>query len=181
MAFFQAVKAALVKTEPPGQGKTQEELEAAIRQIVSKAVVSDEAVDIFSAAGLKKPDISILSDDFLEEVRELPHHNLAVELLQRLIKDEVRTRSQKNVVQARSFAERLEESIRRYQNRSIATAQVIAELIELAKEMREAQRRGEDLGLSDEEIACDHDWRPSLDNYVATLGKEKCKVTRRAP
>ena len=142
VAFFQAVKAALSKSTPARPGKTKEELDAAIRQIVSKAVVSEEVVDIFSAVGLQKPDISILSDEFLEEVRELPHRSLAVELLQRLLNDEVKVRSTKNVVLARSFAERLEESIRRYQNRSIATAQVIAELIELAKDMRDAQRRG---------------------------------------
>jgi type I restriction enzyme R subunit len=131
------VKAALSKSTLEEPGKTKEELDAAIQQIVSKAVVSDEVVETFSAAALKKPDISILSDEFLEEVRELPHRNLAVELLQRLLSDEVKVRSRKNVVLARSFAERLEESIRRYQNRSIATVRVIAELIELAKEMRE--------------------------------------------
>ena len=178
VAFFQAIKAALVKAEAPGPGKTQDALDAAIRQIVSKAVVSDEVVDIFSAAGLKRPDISILSDEFLEEVRELPHRNLAVELLQRLLKDEVKTRSQKNVVQARSFAERLEESIRRYQNRSIATAQVIVELIELAREMRDAQRRGEDLGLSDDEVAF-YDALEVNDSAVKVLGDDTLRAIAR--
>src|SRR6185295_6758372 len=115
------------------------------------AVVSDEVVDIFAAAGLKKPDISILSDEFLAEVRGLPHRNLAVELLQKLLRGEIRKRSKRNVVQARSFAEMLEEAIRRYQNRAVETAQVIEELIQLAKEMKGAAARGEELGLTDDE------------------------------
>ncbi len=114
----------------------------AIRQIVSQAVISDQVIDIFAAAGLKSPDISILSDDFLDEVRELPQRHLAVELLQKLINDEIKTRLSRNVVQGRSFAAMLEESIRRYQNRSIEAAQVISELIELAKQLREAQNLG---------------------------------------
>src|SRR5581483_5546799 len=122
-------------------------------QIISQAIVSDEVVDIFAAAGLRKPDISILSDEFLAEVRGMPQRNLAVELLQKLLRGEIRTRSKRNVVQARSFAELLEQAIRRYQNRAIETAQVIEELIGLAKDMRQAQARGEDVGLSDDELA----------------------------
>jgi type I restriction enzyme, R subunit len=137
VGFFQAVRPCSPRA--PGERKTDEELDHAIRQIVSKAVVSDEVVDIFAAAGLKKPDISILSDEFLAEVRGMPQRNLAVELLQKLLKGEIKSR-RKNVVQARSFAEMLEQAIRKYQNRAIETAQVIEELIQLAKEMREAVR-----------------------------------------
>jgi type I restriction enzyme R subunit len=106
-------------------------------------VVSDEVVDIFAAAGLKKPDISILSDEFLAEVRGMPQRNLAVELLQKLLKGEIKARGKRNVVQARSFAELLEQAVRKYQNRAIETAQVIEELIQLAKDMRAANARGE--------------------------------------
>src|SRR6266571_312821 len=144
VAFFQAVKAVLAK-RAPGDRKTDEELDHAIRQILSKAVVSDEVVDIFAAAGLKKPDISILSDEFLAEVRGMPQKNLAVELLRKLLSGEIKLRSRKNVVQARSFAELLEQTIRRYQNRAIEAAQVIEELIGLAKDMRRANARGEEL------------------------------------
>jgi type I restriction enzyme R subunit len=120
---------------------------------VSRAVSSDEVIDIFAAAGLKKPDVSVLDDKFLAEVRDLPHRNLAVEMLRKLLDGEIKQRSRKNVVQARSFLEMLEKSIVRYQNRAIETAAVIEELIGLAKEMREAQQRGEQLGLTEDEIA----------------------------
>ena len=140
VGFFQAVRAVLAKSAP-GERKTDEELDHAIRQIISKAVVSDEVVDIFAAAGLKKPDISILSDEFLAEVRGMPQRNLAVELLQKLLAGRDQdARRKRNVVQARSFAELLEQAVRKYQNRAIETAQVIEELIALAKEMREAER-----------------------------------------
>jgi len=132
-------------------------------------------IDIFAAAGLQKPDISILSDEFLQEVRQLPQRNLAVELLRKLIQDEIKTRARKNVVQARSFAEMLEEAIRRYQNRAIEAAQVIEELIELAKEMQEAQHRGEELGLSEDEIAF-YDALGVNDSAVQVLGDEKLKL-----
>jgi type I restriction enzyme R subunit len=125
VGFFQEVRAGLAKATVEGEGKSPEEMDTAIRQLVSRAVASEEVVDIFAAAGLKKPDISILSDDFLQEVRQLPYRNLAVELLRKLLNDEIRTNSRKNVVQARSFAEMLEKTIRKYQNRAIETAQVI--------------------------------------------------------
>jgi type I restriction enzyme R subunit len=137
----------------PGDQETDEELDHAIRQIISKAMVSDEVVDIFAAAGLKKSDISILSDEFLAEVRGMPQRNLAVELLQKLLKGEIRLRARRNVVQARSFSEMLEQSLRRYQNRAIETAKVIEELIQLAKDMRQAAQRGAELGLTDDEVA----------------------------
>jgi len=177
VAFFQAVRAVLAKGGP-GERKTDEELDHAIRQIISKAVVTGEVVDIFTAAGLKKPDISILSDEFLSEVRSLPQRNLAVELLRKLLSGEIKTRSKKNVVQARSFAELLERAIRKYQNRAIETAQVIEELIALAKDMREANARGQELGLSDEELAF-YDALETNDSAVKVLGEPTLKTIAR--
>jgi type I restriction enzyme R subunit len=177
VGFFQAVRAVLAKGTP-GERKTDEELEHAIRQIVSKAIVSDEVVDIFAAAGLKKPDISILSEEFLAEVRGMPQRNLAVELLQKLLKGEIRTRSRRNVVQARSFAELLEQSIRKYQNRAIETAQVIEELIELVKDMRAAAALGEGLGLSDDELAF-YGALETNDSAVKVLGDETLRAIAR--
>ncbi len=173
VGFFQAVRSVLAKNVP-GDRKTDEELEHAIKQIVSKAVASDEIVDIFAAAGLKKPDISILSDEFLAEVRGMPQRNLAVELLRKLLSGEIKSRARRNVVQARSFAALLEESIRRYQNRAIETAQVIEELIRLAKEVRQATARGEKLGLSDDEVAF-YDALEVNDSAVKVLGEPTLK------
>jgi len=177
VGFFQAVRAVLAKNTP-GERKTDEELDLAIRQIISKAVASDEVVDIFAAAGLKKPDISILSDEFLAEVRGMPQRNLAVELLQKLIKGEIKTRSKHNVVQARSFAELLEHAIRKYQNRAIETAQVLEMLIDLAKDMRAANSRGEQLGLSDDELAF-YDALETNDSAVKILGDDTLKTIAR--
>jgi type I restriction enzyme R subunit len=169
VGFFQAVRAVLAKSVP-GDRKTDEELEHAIRQIISKAMVSDEVVDIFAAAGLKKPDISILSDEFLAEVQGMPQRNLAVELLQKLLKGEIKLRSKRNVVQARSFAELLEQAVRKYQNRAIETAQVIEELIRLAKDMRAANARGEALKLTEDELAF-YDALEVNDSAVKVLGE----------
>ncbi len=168
VAFFQAVKSVLTKSTGNGR-RSPEEIELAIRQIVSKAVSSDEVIDIFAAAGLKKPDISILSDEFLAEVRGMPQRNLAVEMLRKLLEGEIKARGRKNVVQARSFAELLENAIKKYQNRAIETAQVIEELIALAKDLREAGRRGEKLGLTDDEVAF-YDALETNDSAVAVLG-----------
>jgi len=168
VAFFQAVRAVLTKSVT-GDGRRLDELDHAIRQIVSRAVASDQMIDIFAAAGLKKPDLSILSDEFLAEVRGLPQRNLAVETLRKLLEGEIRSRRQKNIVQARSFAEMLEHAIRRYQNRAIEAAAVIEELIALAQEMREADRRGEALGLTDDEIAF-YDALEVNDSAVKILG-----------
>ena len=170
VAFFQAVRSALVKSAI-GEARTDEELDHAIRQIIARAVAPEGVVDIFAAAGLDKPDISILSDEFLAEVRGMPHRNLAVELLQKLLKGELSVRRRTNVVQARSFSEMLEQSLRRYQNRAIEAAQVIEELIELAREMREAAARGEQLGLSDDELAF-YDALGANDSAVSVLGDE---------
>ena len=152
VGFFQAVRAALAKATVEGR-KTPEELDSAVRQIVSKAVVSDEVVDIFSAAGLKRPELSIFSDEFLDEVRRLPYRNLALEVLRKLLNDETRSWSKRNLVLGRQFSEMLESTIRKYQNRSIDAAQVISSLIDLAKSMRDARDRGAMLGLTQEEEA----------------------------
>jgi type I restriction enzyme R subunit len=177
VGFFQTVRVALVKTTPT-EGKAQEDLDVAVRQIVSKAVAADEVVDIFTAAGLRNPDISILSDEFLEEVRRLPYRNVALELLQKLLNDEIRVRSRKNLVQSRAFSDMLQQAIRNYQNRSIQAAQVIAELIELAKQMREAHRRGEQLGLSEDELAF-YDALEVNDSAVKILGDDVLRAIAR--
>jgi type I restriction enzyme R subunit len=170
VAFFQGVQAVLAK-RAPGDARPEEELDHAVRQIISRAVNPEGVVDIFAAAGLEKPDISILSDEFLAEVRGMPQCNLAVELLQKLLKGEIKTRGRKNVVQARSFAEMLEQTLRRYQNRAIEAAQVIEELIALARDMREAAARGEELGLSEDEMAF-YDALETNDSAVQVLGDE---------
>ena len=170
LAFFQAVQSVLAK-RAEAEARPEEELDHAVRQIISRAVASEGVIDIFAAAGLEKPDISILSDEFLAEVRGMKQRNLAVELLQKLLKGELAVRRQKNVVQARSFAEMLEETIRRYQNRAVEAAQVIEELIQLARDMREADARGEELGLSEDELAF-YDALETSDSAVQVLGDE---------
>ena len=177
VGFFQAVRAVLAKAAP-GERKTDEELDHAIRQIISQAMISDQIIDIFAAAGLKKPDISILSDEFLAEVRDMPQRNLAVELLQKLLRGEIRTRFRRNLVQGRSFADLLEQSLRRYQNRAIETAKVIEELIQLAKDMRAAESRGEKLGLNDDEVAF-YDALETNDSAVKVLGDEALRAIAR--
>jgi type I restriction enzyme R subunit len=173
VAFFQAVRAALAKRAPMEE-RPEEELDHAIRQIISQAIAPEGVIDLFSAAGLKKPDISILSDEFLAEVRGMPQKNLAVELLRKLLEGEIKVRRRKNVVQARSFAELLKQAIRRYQNRAVEAVQVIEELIALAKEMRKADRRGEQLGLSEEELAF-YDALETNDSAVKVLGEPTLK------
>lgn len=177
VGFFQAVRSVLIKNVP-GDRRSPAEIEHAIRQIVSEAVASDEVVDIFAAAGLKKPDISILSDEFLTEVRGLPQKNVAVELLRKLLAGEIRARRMKNVVQARSFSDLLDLAIRRYQNRAIETAQVIEELIGLAKEIQKAGQRGEQLGLNDDEVAF-YDALGANDSAVQVLGDETLRTIAR--
>jgi type I restriction enzyme R subunit len=177
VAFFQAVQAALTK-RAPGEMRPEDELDHAVRQIIARAVAPAGVIDIFTAAGLQKPDISILSDEFLAEVRGMPQRNLAVETLQKLLKGEISTRQRKNVVQARSFAEMLEQTIRRYQNRAIEAAQVIEELISLARDMREADARGKKLGLSEEELAF-YDALETNDSAVKVLGDETLRTIAR--
>ena len=170
VGFFQAVQAVLAKRAAV-TARPDEELDQAVRQIISRAVAPEGVIDIFAAAGLEKPDISILSDQFLAEVRGMPQRNLAVELLQKLLKGELATRRRKNVVQARSFAEMLEQTLRRYQNRTVEAAQVIEELISLAREMREANARGEQLGLTEDELAF-YDALETNDSAVQVLGDD---------
>jgi len=174
VGLFQEIRALLVKATESNAERSPEEMEAAVQQLISRAVSSTEVVDIFTAAGLDKPDISILSDEFLAEVRELPQRNLALEMLKKLLNDEIKTRMRKNVVQARAFSEMLEEAVNKYHNRAIAAAEVIEELINLAKEMREAQKRGEYLGLSEDEIAF-YDALEVNDSAVQVLGDETLK------
>jgi type I restriction enzyme R subunit len=152
VGFFQMIRAALVKSTATGE-RSAAERELAIQQIVSRAVVSTEIVDIMKAAGIESPDISILSDEFLAEVREMGRKNLAIEALRKLINGEVRSQARRNVTQSRAFSERLEAAIARYHANAITTVQVLEELIGLAKDIRAARERGEETGLSDEEIA----------------------------
>ena len=170
VAFFQTVRSGLAK-RADGEARPEEELDHAVRQIVSRAVASEGVLDIFAAAGLEKPDLSILSEEFLAEMRGLPQRNLAVELLQKLLKGELAARRRRNVVQARSFAEMLEQTLTRYRNRAVEAAQVIEELIQLARELREANARGETLGLSEDELAF-YDALETNDSAVRVLGDE---------
>ena len=178
LAFFQAVKARLIKYEPQGNGKSDAEIESAIRQLVDKAVVSDGIVDIFDAAGIQKPDISILSDEFLEEVKNMKHKNLALELLKKLLNDEIRARSKTNFIQSKKLSEMLEEAINKYQNNLITTAQVIEELIKLADEIKKADKRGEELGLSTDEIAF-YDALADNESAKEVLGDDKLRELAR--
>ncbi|MGI9256872.1 MAG: type I restriction endonuclease subunit R [Salinispira sp.] len=153
VGFFQAVRARLIKFGPTGSGKSTVEMETAIRQIVDKALAADGVIDIFDAAGIKKPDVSILSDNFLAEIRGMRHKNLALALLKKILNNEIRSRSKKNLTQGRKFSEMLETALKKYRNRTIEAAEIIQELIDIAKEIRESEQRGADLGLSDNEIA----------------------------
>ncbi|HWB60749.1 MAG TPA: type I restriction endonuclease subunit R, partial [Chthoniobacteraceae bacterium] len=175
VAFFQAVQAALNKKALEGR-KSPEELDAAVRQLVSKAITTDrEVIDVFTAAGLKKPDISILSDQFLAEVRGLKYKNVAAELLEKLLKGEIATRSKRNAVQSQLFSEKLKKTLNAYHNRAIATQEVIEELIRLAKEMSDADQRGVKLGLSEDEVAF-YDALAANGSAVQIMGDDKLKV-----
>ena len=171
VAFFQAIKVILIKREVSQQKKTDEERELAIRQIIGNAVVSGDVVDIFEAVGLDKPNIGLLDDAFLAEVRNLPEKNLAVELLERLLEGEIKSRYSTNLTQEKKFSELLANVIKRYQNRSIETAQVIEELIEMAKKFAAASQRGDALGLNDDELAF-YDALSNNEASVRELGDE---------
>ena len=153
LAFFQAIKARFAKLDEETKKRTDEEIETAIRQIINDAIISQEVIDIFDAAGLKKPDISILSDEFLAEIQGMPRKNLALELLRRLLNDEIKGRKKTNLIQGKKFSQLLAEAVKRYQNGLLDAAQVIEELIKLAQQIREADRRGEDLNLRTDELA----------------------------
>lgn len=174
VGFFQAIRAALVKSGT-GSGVTQQERELAIQQIVSRAVISTEIVDILQATGLKSPDISILSDEFLAEVQQMEKKNLALEALRKLINNGIRSRSKANVVQTKAFSERLEDAVARYHANAITTAEVLQELIQLAKDIRAARQRGEESGLSDEEIAF-YDALAENESAVQVMGDDQLKV-----
>lgn len=171
VGLFQAIKARIVKVSESSKTKSDEELETAIKQIISDAIVSDEVVDIFDAAGLKKPDISILSDEFLAEVKGMQHKNLALELLKKLLADEIKSRQSVNLVQSKKFSEMLEIAVKKYQNNLITSAQVIEELITLAKDIKDADRKGADLGLDFREYAFYTALEVS-DSAVSILGDE---------
>ena len=175
VAFFQAVKVLLTKREISTKKKTDEERELAIRQIIGSAVVSDQVVDIFDAVGLDKPNIGLLDDDFLADVRNLPERNLAVELLERLLEGEIKSKFSGNVVQNKKFSDLLADVIKRYQNRSIETAQVIEELIQMAKKFKEAASRSESLGLTEDEIRF-YDALANNESAVRKLGDETLKL-----
>ncbi len=153
VSFFQAVKARLQKFGVKEGGMTTEEIGTAIRQVIDKAVVSDKVIDIFDAAGIKKPDISILSEEFMEEIKGMEHKNLALELLKKLLNDEIKARKKTNLVQSRKLFELLDTAIKKYRNKLLTSTEVIEELITLAKDIKEADKRGEDLGLSTYELA----------------------------
>ena len=153
ISFFQAVKARLAKFDTTGSGKTDEELETTIRQVIDKALVSDQVIDVFDAAGIKKPDISILSDEFLMELKDMQHKNVALEVLKKLLNDEIKARTKTNLVQSKKLLEMLELSINRYHNKILTAAEVIDELIKLSKDIVEMDNEPKKMGLSDYEYA----------------------------
>jgi len=178
VGFFQAVKARLAKFEPDGSGKSNDEIETAIRQIIDEAVVADKVIDIFDAAGIKKPDISILSDDFLSEVKNMKQKNLAVELLKKILGDEVRTRSRGNLIQGKKLSKMLEQAINKYHNNLLTATEVIEELIDIAKEMKGMDNRAEEMNLSEYEVAF-YDALANNDSAEDVLGNEVlCELSR---
>ena len=175
VAFFQAIASALTKNNTE-RGKTPEQIDAAVRQLVSRAITTEgEVIDVFAAAGLKRPDISILDERFLVEVRGLKHKNVAAELLAKLLKDEIKVRSRKNLVQSQLFSEKLKLTLNAYHNRAIATQKVIEALIQLAREMSEAGKRGEELGLTDDEVAF-YDALAANESAIKLMGNDGLKV-----
>ena len=177
VAFFRAAASSLAK-RAPGEARPEEELDRVLRGIVARAVAPDGVIDVFAAAGLKKPDVSVLSDEFLAEVRGMPRRHLAVELLRKLLTGELTQRRRANVARARSFAEMLERTLERYRNRAVEAAQVIEELVALARDMREANARGAKLGLTDEELAF-YDALETGDAAVRALGDDAlCAMAR---
>jgi len=153
VSLFQAVKSRLAKFDSTGSGKTAEEVETAIRQVIDKALVSEQVIDVFDAAGIKKPDISIFSEEFLLEVKNMEHKNIALEVLKKLLNDEIKTRTKKNLIQSKSLMEMLENSIKKYHNKILTAAEVIEELIELSKEIQKMDKEPQEMGLSDFEYA----------------------------
>lgn len=186
LAFFQAVKARFQKFDDQTKSKTNEEIETAIRQIINDVIISKEVIDIFDAAGIKKPDISILSDEFLAEMKEMPRKNLAIELLKRLLNDEIKTRGKLNIIQGKKFSEMLLDAVKRYQNGLIDSAHVIEELIKIAQSIREADKRGEKLNLRQDELAfydalADNPSAETIlgDNTLKTIAQELVESVRK--
>ena len=181
LSFFQAIKARISKLRESNKKRSDEEVETAIRQIISGALISTEVIDIFQAAGLQNPEISglnILSDEFMAELKDMPRKNLALELLRRLLNDEIKQRSQRNIIQSKKFSEMLAEAIKRYQNNALTAAEIIEELIRLAKEIKEADKRGENLNLDFRELAF-YDALEVSDSAVQILGDEILKTIAR--
>lgn len=181
LSFFQAIKARISKLRESNKKRSDEEVETAIRQIISDALISTEVIDIFQAAGLQNPEISglnILSDEFMAELKDMPRKNLALELLRRLLNDEIKKRSTRNIIQSKKFSEMLADAIKRYQNNAITAAEVIEEMIRLAKELKEADKRGEDLKLDFRELAF-YDALEVSDSAVLVLGDEILKTIAR--
>ncbi len=175
VSFFQALQAALNKQSSTNR-KTPEQIDAAIRQLVSKAITTEgQVIDVFTAAGLKTPNIGILDDKFLAEVRGLKHKNVAAELLEKLLKDELKVRSKRNLVQSQIFSEKLKKTLNAYHNRAISTMQVIEELIKLAKDLDAATKRGENMGLTEDEIAF-YDALAANSSAVQAMGDDKLKL-----
>ncbi|MBS3112251.1 DUF3387 domain-containing protein, partial [Candidatus Woesearchaeota archaeon] len=170
VGLFQAIKSAITKTTETKR-ELQDKFDSAIKQILSKAVISDRIIDIFEAAGIQKPELSILSEGFLAEVKEMPQKNLAFEALKKLLNDEIRIMSKKNMVQAKSFMDLLDKTIKKYTNRSIEAAQVIEELIELARKVRDEKGRGKELNMNDDEVAF-YDALEVNDSAVKILGND---------
>ena len=175
VGFFQSIRSAILKLSESREIDEQKNYDSAIKQILSKVIVSDRVIDIFAAAGLKKPDISILSDEFLKEIKEMPRKNLAFEALKKLLSDEIKIRQKTNLIQARSFLELLNQAIKAYTNKNIETAEVIEQLLELAAKMRKSYKRNEDLGLTEDEIAF-YDALGVSDSAVKVLGDETLKT-----
>jgi len=182
VAFFQAVRSSLIKIGSGGgggdDGEGEKDVDRAVKQLVARSVSSCEVMDIFKAVGMDKPDISILSEEFLREVQKMPQKNLAVEVFRKLMKDAIVRQARNNLVQSRNFSEMLEDTIRKYQNRTIEVAQVIAELVNIAKQFKKAMNRGEELGLSDDELAF-YDSLETNDSAVMELGDETLKAIAR--
>jgi type I restriction enzyme, R subunit len=181
LSFFQAIKARISKLRESNKKRSDEEVETAIRQIISDALISTEVIDIFQAAGLQNPEITglnILSDEFMAELKDMPRKNLALELLRRLLNDEIKQRSQRNIIQSKKFSEMLADAIKRYQNNAITAAEIIEELIRLAKEIKEADKRGENLNLDFRELAF-YDALEVSDSAVQILGDEILKTIAR--
>jgi type I restriction enzyme, R subunit len=178
IALFQAIKARLVKFDTVTSGSSGEDMDSAIRQIVNQALLSDQVVDIFDAAGIKKPEISILSEEFMQEIQGMKHQNLALELLKKLLNDEIKTRAKTNLVKSRNLLEMLETAIKRYQNNLLSTAEIIQELINIAREISKVDKEGEQLGLSVDELAF-YNALEVNDSAVQVLGDEQLRMIAR--